>query len=50
LEPEANYTVADLDANKPEEVSGRKLMEEGLLVTIPGKPGAAVITYKKSQE
>ena len=49
LSPEATYTVGDLDANKPEEVTGRMLMNEGLLVTIAAKPGAAIVTYTKSQ-
>lgn len=50
LEPEASYSVTDLDANKPEEIPGRNLTDEGLLVTISRKPGAAVVTYKKSSK
>ena len=46
LDPEAIYTVVDRDENRPREMSGRALMETGLAVSIPDRPGAAVITYK----
>ncbi|NQT84447.1 GH36 C-terminal domain-containing protein, partial [bacterium] len=48
LDPEAKYTVGDLDVRKPQELSGRELMEKGLSVTISDRPGAAVITYTRS--
>lgn len=47
LDPDSHYQVIDLDRNEPQEVDGRSLMEQGLLVTIPEQPGAVVISYKK---
>ena len=47
LDPAANYEVTDLDLGKPRQMSGRELMEKGLLVTIADRPGAALITYRK---
>ena len=49
LEPDAHYTVKNMDAQNSNEMTGRELMENGLVVRIPGKPGAVVITYKKSK-
>jgi len=46
LEPDRTYVVTDVDAAQPQEIRGRDLAEPGLLVTIPGQPGAAVITYR----
>ncbi len=48
LDRETTYTVTDLEVNEPERLTGRELMEEGLLTRIRNKPGAAVITYRKS--
>ncbi len=47
LEPEARYVVTDLDTEQPVEMIGRELMEQGVLVNISEKPGAALIVYKK---
>jgi alpha-galactosidase len=47
LDPEARYKVRDQD--QPEalrELSGRELMEKGLLVTLDRRPGAAILTYR----
>jgi alpha-galactosidase len=44
LEADAIYAVRDFDKTGSEKVSGRELMETGLLVKIPPK-GAAVILY-----
>ncbi|MCL5098188.1 MAG: alpha-galactosidase [Candidatus Omnitrophica bacterium] len=49
LDPEAKYTVTDLSANQPHVVLGRELIDPGLRVEIPSRPGAAIITYKKIQ-
>ena len=51
LDPAAQYTWTDLD--QPEQVnqvSGRELMEQGLLVAIAEQPGARIITYQRAQE
>jgi len=45
LDPEARYTLKDLDAEGATEVAGRELMEEGLPVRIEEQPGAVVWTY-----
>ena len=50
LDPEARYQVKDYDAEAGIEKTGRELMEKGLIVTIPEKPGAALITYEKISE
>jgi alpha-galactosidase len=47
LEAKAKYAVTDVDINKPREMNGHDLMEQGLLVNIPHQPGAVIITYKK---
>jgi len=47
LEPDARYEVANLDVGEPQQVSGRELMENGLVINIADKPGAAIVTYKK---
>jgi alpha-galactosidase len=47
LEPDARYEVTNLDVGEPQQVSGRELMENGLVINIADKPGAAIVTYKK---
>lgn len=49
LDAQASYTVRNLDETSDSVITGRELMESGLLVTIPAKPGAVVITYKKAK-
>jgi hypothetical protein len=46
LDPEAAYTVTDLDSQSSERLSGRELMEKGARVSIPERPGAAIVTYR----
>lgn len=45
LEPGGFYVVTDIDTNSQIEISGRELLETGLLVTITGRPGSALIKY-----
>jgi alpha-galactosidase len=47
LEPDARYSVRDLDAADSKEMTGRELMGQGLPVTIKTKPGAVVIVYSR---
>jgi alpha-galactosidase len=47
LSPDANYTVRNIDSCGSEDITGVVLMEKGLVVSIPDRPGAVVITYKK---
>jgi alpha-galactosidase len=49
LDAEATYEVTDLDVGTPVSISGKKLMDEGLAVEIKGKPGAAIIRYKRGK-
>ena len=50
LAPAARYEVTDLDANTPRTMSGRELTAKGLPVTIPARPGAGLIYYKKTAD
>ena len=47
LQPEAQYTVRDVDAPEPTEVNGRELMEKGLYVAITDRPSAVILTYER---
>jgi len=47
LDADARYTVTDLDANEPKEMSGRELLDPGLPVAAPQRPAARVITYRR---
>ena len=47
LEPDARYTVKDIDACDSKEMTGSELMEKGLVISISDQPGAVIITYKK---
>jgi alpha-galactosidase len=47
LDPDATYTVQNLDETGSHEFTGRELMDKGLLVSIDALPGAAVVTYKR---
>ncbi|MGB9623488.1 MAG: GH36 C-terminal domain-containing protein, partial [Phycisphaerae bacterium] len=48
LAPDARYTVTDLDAGEPKEMSGRELLDPGLPVAAPQRPAARVITYRRA--
>ena len=49
LDPAATYEVTDLDTGKPQTIAGSELMQQGLPVEIKGKPGAAIISYRKTK-
>jgi alpha-galactosidase len=48
LDAEAKYAITNSDVPGSNIVTGRQLMEEGLLLTITNQPGAIVITYQKA--
>jgi alpha-galactosidase len=48
LEPQATYELTSLDLPETVQKSGAELMNEGLVVTIPDRPGAIVIWYNKA--
>ena len=47
LDPHATYTLTNLDVAGTASVTGRRLMEDGLTITIKERPGSAIVTYKK---
>jgi len=47
LDANAQYLVADLNAESPQTLTGQDLMQDGLRIDIPDKPGVAVIAYGK---
>ena len=47
LDPDATYRVRDVDASQPRNLSGAELAADGLTVTVPGRPGAAIVTYER---
>ena len=47
LDEEARYAVRDLDQPLETETTGRELTESGLPVSIPQRPGAVMITYRR---
>jgi alpha-galactosidase len=48
LEIGATYTVVNLDIVGGSTMTGRQLMDDGLVVAIEERPGSALITYKKN--
>jgi alpha-galactosidase len=50
LDAGASYVVTNVDAAEPTRMTGRELMEHGLLVTIAEQPGAAMVTYKRADK
>jgi hypothetical protein len=47
LDPEATYRVEDLDTGSVTEASGADLMEPGLMVRMPERPGARALVYRR---
>ena len=50
LQPAAHYVVTDLDSRASQQMTGRELMNDGLLVSLPQRPNAALIVYRKSSD
>jgi alpha-galactosidase len=48
LNENATYTVEDIDSLQTRQISGKDLMEKGLLVSIHDAPGAAILKYYKT--
>jgi alpha-galactosidase len=49
LDEKANYLVSNIDTGVQDHHSGRKLLNNGLPVTITAKPGVTTLTYRKQQ-
>jgi alpha-galactosidase len=47
LDPATRYEVTNLDVPEPTVATGKELMEKGLRVEMTGRPGAAVVVYRK---
>jgi alpha-galactosidase len=47
LDPDARYTLTNLDIQETTEMTGRELMNEGLAVSTKDRPQAVVITYRR---
>jgi alpha-galactosidase len=50
LEADAQYQVANLDAPGATRMTGRELMEKGVRVTVAQRPGAGIVTYKRTHK
>jgi alpha-galactosidase len=49
LEPSATYAVTDLDTGETTAHGGSELMEHGLTVKIPARPGATALRYERAR-
>jgi len=49
LDPDASYTLTDLDAGASRVASGRELQQGGLRVSIADQPGSVVILYRRAE-
>jgi alpha-galactosidase len=47
LDPEATYTVRNVDIEGSKTLSGAELLKNGLPINIETKPGAVIYTYEK---
>jgi alpha-galactosidase len=48
LLPDATYTVTNIDDSKTQKLTGRQLMDDGVAINVPTKPGAAFYTYART--
>jgi alpha-galactosidase len=46
LDPQAIYTLQDLDTGTSQKRTGRQWAEEGLRITLANRPSAALLMYK----
>lgn len=47
LDPDAQYEITPIDGAGTTTHSGRDLLDAGLTVSVPDRPGAAVLTYRR---
>jgi alpha-galactosidase len=47
LDAAGRYAVENLDGGKVDRLAGRALMDDGLRIEIPDRPGASLIVYRK---
>ncbi len=48
LQPRARYSLANFDVPGTTEATGSELAAPGVLVSIPERPGAVIITYSRA--
>ncbi len=46
LEPDAEYVITHLDTRRDVRMRGRELLKRGLPISMPGRAGSAVFTYR----
>jgi len=49
LDPQARYVVTNADAAGEASYTGRELLDNGLPVSIPNRPGAVILIYKRAK-
>jgi len=49
LDPKASYVVKNLDLAKTDQITGKALMDDGIKIDLPEKPGSALIVYRKAE-
>jgi hypothetical protein len=49
LEADSIYVVTNIDEDKPQEISGRDLTGNGLLIMLPASPDSEIVTYRKKK-
>ncbi|MEI6916519.1 MAG: GH36 C-terminal domain-containing protein, partial [Armatimonadota bacterium] len=47
LEPDAKYSLRDLDGTSLQQFTGRTLMDVGFYVKLKDKPGSAIFLYAR---
>lgn len=47
LDLDGRYTVHDRDGGTSAEASGHEMMGEGILISIPERPGSAIVEYRR---
>ena len=48
LDPQAGYTITDLDTKESKQMRGRDLLEQGWPVAFKSRPGSAIIVYQRT--
>lgn len=49
LDPQARYTLRNSDEPQETQMTGKELTDSGVLVSIKKRPGAALITYRRTE-
>lgn len=49
VSPDATYKVRDFDEAGERRVTGREMLEKGLLINVPDRPGAVILRYEREK-